>query len=458
MRYSAPTLAERPGLRFLILLTVWGLMLTAVVTNASVMASVVVPFSRWQGAVAAWYLAVPSLPVSVVPSCSGLDAMSLCVAAIFAFPRTWRDRLAGASAGLLLLLIVNLARIASLAVAADSPWFDVLHIVVWPAVLIATTAGWVYLWIRVTAPTGQPRLQGPINTRAVTWTAVSLGVYVVLVPVLGSLQVLDMFARDLASLAVSVLTTFGVAAEVRGNLLVAGSSPYLVTSDCVTTPLMALYVAAVMSAPIGVRARLLWALAFAPIFVTLAVIRLLTVAVPPMFFGSPLFVTHAFHQIVLALLVVAAAAMRWRPERRAVALAGIVAASVSLGVIVALVLGPVYSRAIIDGLTWMGVQSAAAMASPAVTDLQGALTSLPAFQIALFVALAFVVWHHLPAERLVAGVTALIVVQGLTMAVVAAIGLDPSTNVAALMLRAWAIVVPGVVVIAMLRPRAERAL
>lgn len=140
MRYCAVALHERPSLRFLILLTIWGLVFTAVVTNATVMAAVVVPFSRWQGEIVAWYLGVRSLPVSVVPSCSGLDAMSLCVAAVLAFPRGWRQRLAGAGAGLVLLLIVNLARIGSLAASADSPWFDLLHIVVWPAVLMPEDA------------------------------------------------------------------------------------------------------------------------------------------------------------------------------------------------------------------------------------------------------------------------------------------------------------------------------
>lgn len=455
MRYSASALGERPGLRFVVLLTLWGLVLTAVVTNTTVMAAVVVPFSRWQGAVAAWYLDVRSLPVSVVPSCSGLDAMSLCVAAILAFPRAWRQRLAGAVVGVVLLLVVNLARIGSLAAAADSAWFDVLHIFVWPAVLVLTTAAWVYAWMRFTDRNSGASMPGVLPTRFAAWAAVCLGVYVVLIPALDSLQVLDLFARDLAAIAVSVLGLLGVTAQVQGNVLVAGASPYLVTSECVTTPLMALYVAAVAAAPMRAHARVLWLVASLPVFVTLAVVRLLTVALPPVLFGSPLFVTHAFHQIVLAVLVVAAMAVVWRTDKRPAAVAGIVLGAIGLGVIIAVVAGASYTRAIITGLTWAGVRSAASFSTPGTADLQGALTSLPAFQVALFIALAAVVWHRLSGRRAVAGVVVLVAVQLLTFGVLASIGVDPASNAAALALRAWAILVPGLVIMGMLRRTAE---
>lgn len=446
---------DRPGLRFLILLTLWGLALTAVVTNATVMSAVVVPFSRWQGQVAAWYLGTASLPVGVVPSCSGLDAMSLCVAAILAFPRTWRQRLAGASVGLVLLLIVNLARIGSLAAAVDSPWFDILHIVVWPAVLVVTTAAWVYAWMRFTERHSDANVGGVLTTRFAAWAAICLGVYIVVIPVLGSIQVLDVFARDLAALAVSVLGLLGVTVEVRGNLLVAGNGLYLVTSDCVTTPLMALYVAGVLSAPISVRWRLLGAIAFVPVFVALAVLRLLTVALPPVLFGSPLFVTHAFHQIVLAILVVAVMAHQWRAKQRPVTLAGVVLGAIGIGVVIVMVAGASYTRAIINGLTWVGVRGAASLSAPGSADLQGALASLPAFQVALFVALVVVARHRLSPRRALVGMVVLAAVQLATLAALASTGMDPTTNAAALALRGWAILVPGVVVMGVIGREVE---
>jgi len=433
------------------LLTVWGLALTAVVTNATVMAALVVPFSRWQGEVAAWYLGAASLPVGVVPSCSGLDAMSLCVAATLAFPRTWRQRLAGAGVGLVLLLVVNLARIGSLAAAVDSAWFDVLHIVVWPAVLVVTTAGWVYAWIRFTDHSDGAPTTSPVSTRFAAWAAICLGVYIIVIPILGSLQVLDLFARDLASLVVSVLVLIGVEASVQGNLLVAGASPYLVTSECVTTPLMALYVAAVASAPIRAGARLTWGLAFAPVFVTLAVIRLLTVALPPLLFGSPVFVTHAFHQLVLAIVIVGVMAIRWRPGLRPFAVAGLVAAALALGLVTGVIAGVPYTQAIVDGLAWIGVPGAATLAMPAPSDLQGVITSLPAFQLALFVALVVVVWHRLSPRRTVGGAAVLVGVQLITLVGLAVSAVDVTSSAAVLALRGWALALPGVVVVGMLR-------
>lgn len=444
-------MGDRSILRFVTLLTIWGLVLTAVVTNTTVMAAAVVPFSRWQGQIAAWYLGVGSLPVSVVPSCSGLDAMSLCVAAVLAFPRGWHQRLAGAGAGLVLLLMVNLARIGSLAAAVDSPWFELLHVVVWPGVLIVTTAAWVYAWMRATQTTESGPSGDVLTRRFAVWAAVCLGVYLVAVPVLASIQVLDLFARDLAAIAASVLGTVGVAAEVRGNLLVAGTSPYLVTSECVTTPLMALYVAAVAAAPISPVSRLAWALAFAPVFVTLAVIRLLTVALPPVVFGSPLFVTHAFHQIVLAALVVAAMAMHWRGTRRPAAVAGVVVLALALGVVVGLFGSTTYTRAIIDGVAWLGVPGAAALAMPAPTDLQGVVASFPMFQLAMFVALVVVVWHRLTPQQAAVGAVVLVGIQVITLVVLAASAIDVTGSAAALALRGWTLAVPGVVVAGILR-------
>lgn len=433
------------------LLAVWGLVLTAVVTNTTVMAAVVVPFSRWQGEIAAWYLGVRSLPVSVVPSCSGLDAMSLCVAAVLAFPRGWRQRLAGAGAGLVLLLLVNLARIGSLAAAVDSPWFDMLHIVVWPAILIVTTAVWVYAWMRATSSI-EDRPGGDLQTRRFAiWAAVCLGVYLVAVPVLASIQVLDLFARDLAAFAASVLGAIGVSAQVRGNVLVAGGSPYLVTSDCVTTPLMALYVAGVVAAPISAVSRLGWALAFAPVFVTLAVIRLLTVALPPMVFGSPLFVTHAFYQIVLAALVVTAMAMYWRGDRRPAAVAGVVFGALCLALGIGLLGSAPYTRAMIDGLAWLGVPGVTTLATPAPSDLQGVVTSLPAFQLAFFVALVMVVWHRVTPRHAAVGAAALVGAQVITLVVLAVTAVDVTGSAVALALRGWTLAVPGAVVVGMLR-------
>jgi hypothetical protein len=167
-------------------------------------------------------------------------------------------------------------------------------------------------------------------------------------------------------------------------------------------------------------------------------------------FGSPLFVTHAFHQILLAVVVVAAMAVRWRAGRRPAAVAGVVVVALGLGVIVGL-FGAPYTRAIVDGVVWMGVPGAAALAVPAATDLQGVVSGLPLFQLALFVALVAVVWHQVSPRRTAVGAAVLVGSQLLTFLVLAVSAIDVTGSAAALALRGWAVAVPGAVVIGMLR-------
>lgn len=434
------------------LLAIWGLVATAVMTSTPVMASVVVPFSRWQGTVVAWYLGVGSLPVSVVPSCSGLDAMSLCVAAVMAFPRPWRRRLAGAGIGLVWILLVNLARVASLAAAVDSAWFDLLHVVVWPTLLILATVGWVFLWLRVTdRPVDAAPLGDQSSAGLLAWSAVSLGVYAVIIPVLSAWQVLDLFARDLAAIAVAMLTVVGIDALVTGNLITAGGQPYLVTSECVTTPLMALYVAAVAATPMRLAVRVAWLAAFAPVFITLAVLRLLTVASPPLLFGSPLFVTHAFHQLVLAVVIVGLLARHWSSSASRPALMTMVCGAVAGGIAVGVVAGEAYTHSLLAALAQVGLSGATALGAPAARDLQGVVASLPAFQLALFVALLLAVRHRVSARHAVYGLVALIALQAATLAGVSSDVFDVTSTGAALALRGWALAAPAVIVATLAR-------
>jgi exosortase/archaeosortase family protein len=442
---------DRTPIRFLVLLAAWGLAATAVLTSTPVMASVVVPFSRWQGTVVAWYLGVGSLPVSVVPSCSGLDAMSLCVAAVMAFPRAWRQRLAGAGIGLVWILLVNLARVASLAAAVDSAWFDLLHVVVWPTLLILATVGWVFLWLRVTERPADARPHDIGSSRLVAWSAVCLGVYALIIPVLSAWQVLDLFARDLAAVAVATLTTVGIEAAVAGNLITAGGQPYLVTSECVTTPLMALYVAAVAATPMRLTARLAWLAAFAPVFITLAVLRLLTVASPPLLFGSPLFVTHAFHQLVLAVVIVSLLARHWSSAASRPALVTLVGGALAGGIAAGVVGGEAYTQGLLAGLSQLGLSGATALGVPAARDLQGVIASLPAFQLALFVALVLAVRHRVPLRHAVYGLAALVALQAVTLAGVSSDVFDVSGTGAALALRGWALAAPAVIVATLAR-------
>ena len=110
---------------------------------------------------------LPGLPVDVTLACSGADATALCLAAVIAYPATWRMRLAGGGAGLALILSLNTLRIGTLGRAVASPaWFNTLHVYVWPAVLTLAIAGYVFGWMRLAdrRPSSGERPSSPLAT------------------------------------------------------------------------------------------------------------------------------------------------------------------------------------------------------------------------------------------------------------------------------------------------------
>jgi hypothetical protein len=97
---------------------------------------------------------------------------------------------------------------------------------------------------------------------------------------------------------------------------------FAVTQECITTPLIPVYLAAVCAYATTWRGLVPGVLATLPLFTALGVLRLLVVALPDPR-ASPLFFVHAFYQLLLAAVVVAAAAL-WRHggERAGPAVAG----------------------------------------------------------------------------------------------------------------------------------------
>ena len=69
--------------------------------------------------------------------------MALCAGAILAYPETWGARFRAAALGLLAITLLNVVRIGHLSlVAADNSLFQLLHIYVWPGILILATAAY----------------------------------------------------------------------------------------------------------------------------------------------------------------------------------------------------------------------------------------------------------------------------------------------------------------------------
>lgn len=83
-------------------------------------------------------------------TCTALVPVALLWAAIFPWPVSWRARLLGALAGLLLMVFLNQLRLISLVwLGVYAPQaFDVAHNLLWPAILIAGTVGYGLSWVR----------------------------------------------------------------------------------------------------------------------------------------------------------------------------------------------------------------------------------------------------------------------------------------------------------------------
>lgn len=86
--------------------------------------------------------------LSVYNGCDGMEVMQLLLAAFVAVAVPWRQRLFGASFGLLLIYVLNLLRIVGLYFTArhDRAWFELLHGMVGPLMIIALTTLFFAWW------------------------------------------------------------------------------------------------------------------------------------------------------------------------------------------------------------------------------------------------------------------------------------------------------------------------
>ena len=135
-------------LRFALTAGAWFIGLFGVMRLGWVERQILLPFAQLQERVADQLTGVQTDAVYVDASCSGGDAMALCLGAVLAFPATWSARLRGAGIGLLVIAAFNIVRIGNLSLLGDNlPLFDLLHIYIWPAILIVVAVAYVYAWM-----------------------------------------------------------------------------------------------------------------------------------------------------------------------------------------------------------------------------------------------------------------------------------------------------------------------
>lgn len=436
----------------------WSLALFAALRLPWIDLHAVLPVTQWQGRAADALFGASPHAVQVTSACSGADALALCAGAILGYPAMWSRRRAGVAGAVVLLLAANIVRIATLGRAAGSPrLFETLHLYVWPGVFTLAIAIYVFTWmhlverrasgaVAVTALAAEPShapLRVSSRTRRFAWVTVVLLVLCVgLSPGLADNSVVLAIAAFIARAAAFVLLSLGLQAGATTNVLWTAHGGFLVTSECIVTPLIAVYWGAVIAYirrwPVAVLALM----AAVPLFTALGVARLLVVALPAGLAASPLFFVHAFYQLVAAAALVFVAA-RWR-QASAPRVWRRWAAGCAVGVVLTYVSAPLYAQT--------GAIAGAPVAAAA--DAQGAIAFVPSFQVGLTCALAVAAsvnaWRsRMMAVGLLAGTQ---VAFFLAIGIAGRYGLEPHARD----VRAWALLIPVLIVIGLVARERSR--
>jgi exosortase H (IPTLxxWG-CTERM-specific) len=101
----------------------------------------------------------PRFAVNIRNGCNGVEAMLIFLAAVLAFPASWKSRLAGLALGILAIQGVNLIRIVALFLTGVyfPRLFDTSHTVIWQTIVILFgVLLWIYWANRFAAPPAEP--------------------------------------------------------------------------------------------------------------------------------------------------------------------------------------------------------------------------------------------------------------------------------------------------------------
>ena len=202
-------------------------------------------------------------------------------------------------------------------------------------------------------------------------------------------------AGFIARAAAAILSVAGISAHAAANVLWTPRGGFLVTQECISTPLIPVYLAAVCAYSTTWRRLILGVLAALPLFIALGIVRLLVVALPE---------RGGLAVVPRARLLSVAPRRGGRVPRRAVAPRRQSGARPRAG-------RRHRGRAVRPSArsastrAWSRIQAGAPLDDP-----QGAIALLPAFQVGLYLALwvaAFVAvgWRRFLAGLAVLGLT-----------------------------------------------------
>ena len=101
--------------------------------------------------------------VSIERGCNGVEAVIILFAAIFAFPATFKQKLAGFAVGFVAIQGLNLVRIISLFYLGqwDQVWFDWFHLYLWQALIVLDALAVWLIWLRYLPRTPRPSPPAP---------------------------------------------------------------------------------------------------------------------------------------------------------------------------------------------------------------------------------------------------------------------------------------------------------
>ncbi len=459
------------GLRFALTIGAWFVGLFGLMRLGWVESNLLTPFAQLQQRVAEQLMGVKSGLLYADASCSGGDPMALCMGAIFAYPAAWGSRLQGAAVGLAAITAVNVVRLGSLSMVAENrTLLDVLHLYVWPGILIVVAAAYVYRWMDrqgsrsggvggppaagapaagapAAVPVGALPVLGGVTRRFLVLTAVLVAAYFAAAPFFYGSDLVRVLAGWVALTGGAILTAGGTETTVMGAGLFTPHGGFLVTQECVFTPLIPVYLAGVLAAPLTPWRRAAALAATPVIFFAVGVSRVLVLAVPVNVVGNYEVAIHGFSQTLVSVLLVAAAAVwtagsgRRGATRAFVALGAGVAAGFAAAPVMGLLLG--------GGAA--GLQALTGHGHPFV-DEQGAAAVLPAFQLGLFAALWAAVAGRARWRSALAGAGLLAASQLVVAFLVGEMAQYGGFNPHVALIRAWTVVVPVVLVWVLARP------
>ena len=115
---------------------------------------VIEPFTGFLAKVSAWIItpfddtviaydriirdSVSGFAVSIESGCNGVEATIVLIAAVIAFPATWRQRIAAIVLGFFAIQVANILRIISLFYLGqwNMDWFTWIHLYLWPVLIM----------------------------------------------------------------------------------------------------------------------------------------------------------------------------------------------------------------------------------------------------------------------------------------------------------------------------------